>query len=87
MLVSKEFKTVTEFRKQYEEVRTDILIRHGYQPGDKDKLKKAMALMIKFEGMDFINTGCYTITEMKDKVQMYQLYGSSEVAFRLEALV
>lgn len=81
------FTTIKEFNKQYDITRTEILERHGYKPGDKVRLKKAMALMISFDGENFINTGCYSIVEMKDKIRMYSLYGSSNVVFKLQPLV
>lgn len=81
------FKTIKEFNKQYDLIRTDILERHGYKKGDKVKLKKAMALLISFDGENFINTGCYSIVDMKDKIKMYSLYGSDNVVFKLKPLV
>lgn len=81
------FKTIKEFNKQYDTIRTDILERHGYKKGDKVILKKAMALLISFDGENFINTGCYSIIEMKDKIKMYNLYGSDNVVFKLKPLV
>ena len=81
------FKTIKEFNKQYDAIRTDILERHGYKKGDKVRLKKAMALLISFDGENFINTGCYSIIEMKDKIKMYSLYGSDNVVFKLKPLV
>ena len=81
------FKTIKEFNKQYDTIRTDILERHGYKKGDKVRLKKAMALLISFDGENFINTGCYSIIEMKDKIKMYNLYGSDNVVFKLKSLV
>lgn len=80
------FKTIKEFNKCYDAVRTEILERHGYKKGDKVKLKKAMVLMMSFDGKNFINTGCYSIVDMKDKIKMYGL-SSSNYVFKLKALV
>lgn len=83
------FTTVKEFSKQYDIVRTEILERHGYKKGDKVRLNKAMALMFSFDGENFINTGCYSIVDMKDKIRMYELFGTDgdNVLFKLRALV
>ena len=81
------FTTVKEFNKQYENLRTEILERHGYKPGDPVRLKKAMVLMFSFDnGENFISTGQYTITGMKDKIRMYEM-SDSNVVFKLKALV
>lgn len=80
------FNTIKEFNKCYNSVRMDILTRHGYQEGDKVRLKKAMALMISFDGENFLNTGCYSIVDMKDKIRMYEL-SSTKVLFSLKPLV
>ena len=80
------FKNVKEFRKYYDILRAEILERHGYKKGDRVKLKKAMVLMISFDGENFINTGCYSIVDMKDKIRMYEL-STSNYLFKLKALV
>lgn len=80
------FTTVKEFNKEYKKLRTEILERHGYKDGDKVILKKAMVLMFSFDGENFINTGCYSIIDMKDKIKMYEL-SSQNVIFKLKALV
>lgn len=83
---SNEFNTVTEFRKEYDRMRMDILNRHGYKPGDRVRLKKAMTLLMSFDGQNYINSGLHTIIDMKDKVSMYEL-SSQNVLFKLKALV
>ena len=80
------FTTIKKFNKEYKKLRTEILERHGYKDGDKVRLKKAMALMFSFDGENFINTGCYSIIDMKDKIKMYEL-SSQNVIFKLKALL
>ena len=83
---SNEFNTVTEFRKEYDRMRIDILNRHGYKPGDRVRLKKAMTLLMSLDGQNYIHSGLHTIIDMKDKVSMYEL-SSQNVLFKLKALV
>ena len=45
-----------------------------------------MVLMFSFDGENFINTGCYSIVDMKDKIRMYEL-STKNVVFKLKALV
>lgn len=80
------FKNVKEFRKCYDILRAEILDRHGYKKGDRVKLNKAIVLMISFDGENFINTGCYSIVDIKDKIKMYEL-SNGNYLFKLKALI
>lgn len=44
------FNKLTEFNKQYNLVRKDILQRHGFKEGDKVKLQNAIAMYQNFNG-------------------------------------
>ena len=78
--------SLKEFNKCYDILRTDILKRHGFKKGDKVRLNKAIGLFISYDGDNFINTSCYTIIDMKDKIKMYEL-SNSKYIFKLKTLV
>ena len=76
------FSTVTDFNKQYNLMREDILRRHGHKIGDKVKLVKAIAMYQKFNDNWVLVTS--KKTDMTDRIKMYE---GKNVEFRLKALV
>lgn len=79
-----EFSTLKEFRKVYEEVREDILTRHGYKKGDKVKLKNAVMLWQNLSGQW---VKCSSVKgDMEDRIRVYEVSGK-ETLFKLTSLV
>jgi hypothetical protein len=76
-----EFTTLKEFKKAYEEVRNDILVRHGYKPGDKVRLNNVIQLWQKFNDT-WVKAGTVK-SDMEDRIKMYQNNG----VFKLTARV
>lgn len=78
------FNTLTEFNKQYNLVRKDILQRHGFKEGDKVKLQNAIAMYQNFNGY-WIKTTTIK-TDMIDRIKMNNL-ANKEATYILKALV
>jgi hypothetical protein len=79
---SKSFETVKELNKEYEIVRDDILVRHGFEKGAKVRLKNAIMMYQKFNG-EWVRTTSVK-TNMIDRVKMYD---GLNAEFMLKAMV
>lgn len=66
---SSKFNTVAELNKQYEILRNDILVRHNIADGSKVRLKNAIFMYQKLNGV-FIKVTS-TKSDMVDRVKMY----------------
>lgn len=84
--ISDAFKTVREFNKVYNEIRLQILERHGYKQGDKVKLVRAVQLLQSFDGENYLPSSMVK-SDMTDKIRMYEATGKDNVSFKLKALV
>lgn len=78
------FNKLTEFNKQYNLVRKDILQRHGFKEGDKVKLQNAIAMYQKFNGY-WIKTTTIK-TDMIERIKMNDITGE-KATYMLKALV
>lgn len=81
MMESQSFKNVTDFNRAYENVRNDILERHGFKKGDKVRLKQAIMMYQNFDG-NWLKASSVK-TDMLDRVKRYDNNGN----FKLVALV
>ncbi|AFQ29846.1 hypothetical protein P4493_05650 [Bacillus thuringiensis] len=82
---SRTFSTVKEFRKEYDNMRIDILKRHNITDPSKARLKNAMRLYQTF------NNQWTPITmkksDMENRIKMYEDIPDRQACFMLEALV
>jgi hypothetical protein len=81
---SKVFNTVSELNKAYNEIRTDIIERHGNKNGTKVRLKNAIMLYQKLNN-EWVRM-CSTKTDMISKIKMCELY-KVNAEFMLKARV
>jgi hypothetical protein len=81
MKESKDFSTIKDFNKAYEEVRNDILARHNIKQGTKVRLKNAIMMLQNFNG-NWIKVNS-TKVDMMDRIKKY----NNEGKFKLKAMV
>mgnify|MGYP005827642065 CR=1 FL=1 len=79
------FQTVKEFNKQYNQVRSDILERHGIKDGQKARLKDAIMLYQNFDGTWIKTTS--KKTDMIDRIKMQEKVIKKGTEFKLVAMV
>lgn len=84
--VTATFTTVKGFNKAYNTLRDQILIRHGFEPGAKVRLKDAIRLQVSFDGENFFNCGTVK-SDMKERIKMNEKYNNSKNIYKLVALV
>lgn len=85
MTESSTFTTLKEFNKQYDLLREDILIRHGYEKGARGvRLKNAIMLYQNFNGTWVKMTSIKT--DMTDRIKMSNISGSKK-EYMLKAMV
>ncbi|MGF2714559.1 hypothetical protein ACQUY5_20110 [Bacillus cereus] len=82
---SKTFSTLTEFRKEYDNMRLDILKRHNIEDPRKARLKNAMRLYQTFNNQWTPIT--MTKSDMEDRIKKYEAIPDRPAYFMLEALV
>lgn len=79
-----EFKNLTEFRKEYDRLRNDILKRYGVEEGKKARLKHAIMLCMSISGGDFLRVSSVK-SDMEDFIRIRE---NNEIyVFKLEAMV
>lgn len=73
---------IKEFNHEYERLRDDILKRHGFQKGDKVRLKSAMELEQNFSG-----SWLRVSTRKTDMIDRIKSYSDLNAEFRLRSLI
>lgn len=81
---SETFRTLSEFNKQYNLIRNDILNRHGYKKGDRVRLKNAIMLYQNFNDQWLPITSVKT--DMVNRIKMNEFLNNKN-EFKLKALV
>lgn len=76
-----EFTTLKDFRKEYDKLREEILIRHGYKKGDKVRLNRIIVLWKQ------INGNWFTMTTVKYDMEWHLKLAEGKKKFKLTALV
>lgn len=79
----KEFNDFKGFNKAYNELRLEIIERHGYKPTDKVRLNGVVVMYQNF-GHGWLKTGTVK-TDMIERVKKYE--GKKHARFKLESLV
>lgn len=79
------FRTVSEFNKEYKDIRSKVLKRHGFKDGDKVRLNGVVQLMKSWDGKNFMN---YTkvVTDMKQDIKKEEMFGNGKVYYKLVSL-
>ncbi|MFB6499735.1 hypothetical protein [Bacillus haynesii] len=79
---SKVFRTVREFHKEYNNLREDILKRHGVKKGQPARLVKAIILVQRINN-EWVETTSAK-SHMVDRIKRYVELGAE---FKLKSLV